>query len=147
MDGPHIVLCDQQRSRGVQHVGSGAPILDHSRRRRIDNGSIGGDHPGEKQFGDHLDDARSADADNLDFGGGRSRDKAWVVGPQFAADHFEPRLQRVPVDADPLDGPNRGPLPARNLGSLERRTGGARRGEEPVTVAENDLGVGTDVDE
>ena len=53
----------------------------------------------------------------------------------------------VAVDADALDGARRGALAAADLGALERRPGRARRGEQPVAVAEHDLGVRADVDD
>ena len=62
-----------------------------------------------------------------------------------AADDPEPRLERDRVDPHPLDGARRGALPGADLGALERRAGGARRGEEPVPVAEHELRVGADV--
>ena len=60
---------------------------------------------------------------------------------------LQPRLQRDRIDAHPLDRPGRRPLPAADLGALERRSGRARRRELASGVAEHDLGVGADVDE
>ena len=59
----------------------------------------------------------------------------------------DPRLERLRVDADPLDRAGRRPLAAADLRALERRAGRARRGEQPLAVAEHDLGVGADVDD
>ena len=72
--------------------------------------------------------------------------EARLVRPARRADDPEPRLERRPVDPDPLDRAGRGALAAADLGALEGRPGRARRGEEPALVAEDDLGVGADVD-
>ena len=72
---------------------------------------------------------------------------ARVVGPHVDADHLEARFERERVDPDALDRAGRGALAAADLRALERRPGGAGRGELAVRVAEHDLGVGADVDE
>ena len=51
------------------------------------------------------------------------------------------------IDAHALDGAGRGALAAGDLRALEGRAGRARAGEQPLAVAEHDLGVGADVDE
>ena len=61
------------------------------------------------------------------------------------ADDADPRLERLAVDADALDGAGRGALPAGDLGTLEGGAGRARCREQPVLVAEDDLGVRADV--
>ena len=59
----------------------------------------------------------------------------------------EARLERLLVDPDALDRARRRALTAADLRALERRAGRARRGEQPVAVAEHDLGVRPDVDD
>ena len=73
--------------------------------------------------------------------------EARLVRPEIAADHLEARLQRRAVDAHALDGAGRGALAARHLRALEGRAGRRRAGEQPLAVAEHDLGVGADIDE
>ena len=63
------------------------------------------------------------------------------------ADHLDPGVAASRDRCAPLHGAGRRPLPAADLGALERRTGRARRGELAVPVAEHDLGVGADVDD
>ena len=91
-----------------------------------------------------LDDARPADAGDADGLDGFL--EARLVRPQLAADDLDARHQGVAVDPHPLDGARRRALPVRDLRPLERGSGGARRGDEPVPGAEHDLGVGADVD-
>ena len=79
--------------------------------------------------------------------GGRCAVEPGLVRPAVAADHLDAGLERVPVDAHPLDGARRRPLPARDLRAFERGAGRARRGEQPLPLAEHDLGVRADVDE
>ena len=52
----------------------------------------------------------------------------------------------VPVDPHPLDRARRRPLAAGDLRALEGRAGRRRAGQQPVAVAEHDLGIGADVD-
>ncbi len=101
--------------------------------------------PGEVHLADHLDDAGTADARDVEVLGGRG--EAGLVAPQVAADHLEAGLERVAVDAHSLDGAGRGALAAAELRALERRAGGAGGGELAMLVADDDLGVGADVDE
>ena len=58
-----------------------------------------------------LDDARAADAGDVELGSDVG--EARLVGPQIAADHLEPRLERVAVDPHPLDRPGGRALAAR----------------------------------
>ena len=51
------------------------------------------------------------------------------------------------VDAHALDRARRGALAAGDLRALERRAGRRRAGEQPLAIAEHDLGVGADVDQ
>ena len=62
-------------------------------------------------------------------------------------DHADARLERLGVDPHALDRAGRRPLAAADLRALERGAGGARRSEQPVAVAEHDLGVRADVDD
>ena len=73
--------------------------------------------------------------------------EAGLVRPQLGADDPEPRLEGRPVDPHALDRAGRRPLAAADLGALEGRAGRARGGEQPVAVAEDDLGVRADVDD
>ena len=73
--------------------------------------------------------------------------EARLVRPEVAADHLEARLERLAIDAHALDRAGRGALAAGNLRALERRAGRRRAGEQPLAIAEHDLGVGADVDE
>ena len=69
------------------------------------------------------------------------------VGPEVAADDLDLSLQRVPVDAYPLDRAGRRALAGFDLRALEGRAGGRRRGQQPLPVAEHDLGIGADIDD
>ena len=100
---------------------------------------------GEVHLGDRLDDARAADAG--DAGRGGRFGEARLVRPEIAADHLEARLERLAVDAHALDGAGRGALAGGDLRALEGRAGRRGAGEQPLAVAEHDLGVGADVDE
>ena len=51
------------------------------------------------------------------------------------------------IDAHALDRARRGALAAADLRAFERGSGRARAGEQPAAVAEDDLGVGADVDQ
>ncbi len=70
-----------------------------------------------------------------------------LVGPDLAADRAVPQLERLGVDPNALDRARRGALPARDLRALERRSGRAGRGQQPVAVAKHDLGVRAHVDD
>ncbi len=78
---------------------------------------------------------------------GRRRGEARIVRPQVAADHLEARLERRGIDAHALDGAGRRALAAADLRALEGGAGRARAGEQPLAVAEHDLGIGADVDQ
>ena len=73
--------------------------------------------------------------------------EARLVGPEIAADHLELRLERHAVDAHALDRARRRALAAGNLRALEGRAGRRGAGEQPLAIAEHDLGVGADVDQ
>jgi len=100
---------------------------------------------GEIQLGNDLDDAGSADPG--DAGRGSGLCKSRLVRPQVAADHLDSRLECRGIDTDALDRARRSALAAADLRTLERRPCGARAGEQPVAVAEDDLGVGADIDD
>ncbi len=150
LDGAHVVLGDRQLDlvRAVQHVAEGAVVGDDVRAGRrcfAANDALRIDHTRQEHLADHFDDARAADAaDRQVLGGGG---EAGLVAPQIAADHLESWRQRGSVDAHPLDGTSSCSLTARDLGTLEGRAGGARRGELALRAAEHDLGIGADVDE
>ena len=103
------------------------------------------DDAGQKHLADRLDDAGAADAGDADVG--RRLGEFRLVGPLVAADHLHLRLERHRIDPDALDRARRGALAAGNLRALEGRAG--RRGgrDQPILVAEHDLGVGADVDQ
>ena len=61
--------------------------------------------------------------------------EARIVGPQLGADDAEARLERFPVDPDALDRARRGPLPGRDLGTLESRPGDGSVFEIDLPVA------------
>ena len=61
--------------------------------------AVGGDHAREEELRDRLDDAAAGDP------GDRGRVEARLVAPPIVADHPEPRLQRLAIDADALDRP------------------------------------------
>ena len=147
LDGAHVVLGDAQRgstvARLVQHVGEDAAVLDDPRRargQRAVDGAVGVEHPGQEQLGDDLDDPGAAHAG--DAGRWQVLLEPVLVRPAIAADHADAGLERVAVDPHPLDGARRRPLPARDLRALERGAGRAGRGEQPLPLAEHDLGVG-----
>ena len=62
-------------------------------------------------------------------------------------DHAEARLQRFGTDADALDGARRGALAGGNLRAFEGRAGRRRGGKHAVAVADDDLGVCSDIDD
>ena len=57
------------------------------------------------------------------------------------------RFKRVLVDSYPLDSTLGGPLTMADLRSLKCGSRRARCRQDPVCVSENNLGVGTDVNE
>ena len=120
---------DPRRSRGKGAV-------DHA---------VGGDDAGKEHFRDRLDDAGAADAG--DAGRCNCGLEARLVRPEIAADHLVLRLERFPVDPQALDRARRGALARGDLRALEGRPGRRGTGDQPPAVAENDLGVGADVDE
>ena len=73
--------------------------------------------------------------------------KGGVVGPGVGADDAEAGLLRHRVDLDALDGTGRGALAGGDSGALEGGAGRGGAGEDAGGVAEEDLGVGTDVDD
>ncbi len=73
--------------------------------------------------------------------------EARLVRPEIAADHFELGLERRAVDAHALDRARRRALAAGDLRPLERGAGRRGAGEQPLAIAEHDLGVGADVDQ
>ena len=118
---------------------------DARRQGAIDDAVLG-DDAREVQLGDDLDDPRAADpGDARDLGRRDRLGEVRRIGPRLDADDPEPRLERRPVDAHAFDGARRRALAAADLGALERRTGRARRRQQPALVAEDDLGVRADV--
>jgi hypothetical protein len=60
----------------------------------------------------------------------------------------EPQSPVTPVaavDPDPLDGARRGALARGELRALEGGAGGRGAGEDAVSVAEHDFGIGADI--
>ena len=105
----------------------------------------GGNDPGQIELRDRLDDSGAADAGDAEARGRLG--EAWRVRPEIAADHLETGLEGVPVDAHPLDRAGGGALAAGDLRALEGRPGRRRGGEQPLAIAEHDLGVGADIDD
>ena len=149
LDGPHVRLMDDEPWRPfVQHVGEGAAgRLDAGgpRGQRSVDDAVGRDDPGQIEFRDRLDDSRAADAGDAEALGRLG--EARRVRPEVAADHLEAGLERLPVDAHPLDRAGGGALAAGDLRALEGRPCRRRGGDEPFALAEYDLGVGADVDD
>ena len=147
LDGAHVVLRDEDARRAlVEHVAEGAAVGDDARRpggqAAVDD-AVGRDDAGQVELGDDLDDARPADAGHAALR--RRLREAGLVRPEVRADDPEARLERLAVDAHPLDGAGRGPLAGADLGALEGRTGRAGCRQQPAGVAEHDLGVRADV--
>jgi hypothetical protein len=63
------------------------------------------------------------------------------------ADDLEARLLRFGVDLDPFDGAGGGALAGADLRALEGRAGGRGAGEHALGVAQQDLGIGADIDD
>ena len=151
LDRPHVVLGHDDPRRAlalalVEDVRERPAVRDDPRRARRErpvDDPVGRDDAGQEHLGDDLDDARPADAGHAEPA--HDALEARLVRPARRADDPEARLERLPVDADPLDRARRGPLAAADLGALEGRAGGARGGQQPVLVAEDDLGVRADV--
>ena len=70
-----------------------------------------------------------------------------VIGPQVAADHLEFRFERVAIDAHTLDRAGCRALARTDLCAFERRSGRARRGQQALAIADQNLGVRADVDD
>ena len=143
LDGAHVALGDEDVV--VQAVGVGAALRDHA----VGAGLLGGadeaggvDEAGGAHLGDRLDDAGAADA-----GDAGVRREAGVVGPGVDADDAVAGLLRHRVDLDALDGAGGGALAGGDLRALEGGAGGGGAGEDAGPVAEQDLGVGADVDD
>jgi hypothetical protein len=148
LDGAHVVLGDGETHtvRLVHDVAEGAAVLDDAIGALGEvalHDAVGVDDAGQIHLADHLDDARPADARDVERL--RALLEAGLVAPQVATDDLEPCDQRLAVDADPLDGTCRRALPAAQLGALERRSRGAAGGELACAVADDDLGVGAHV--
>ena len=139
----HVALGEEDRDAGrvlAAPVQDEHPLLaDLGQPRREPGKPLGGvlvgdeapgvvEQAGVDELGDRVDEARAAHPDRLDV-----------------ADHLE--VERVAVDLDALDRAVGGPHPAVDLGGLEGRTGGRRRGQHAVDRAQRDLAVGADVDE
>jgi hypothetical protein len=106
---------------------------------------VGGDDARQVQLADRLDHPGSADPGHVEVA--CRVGEAWIVGPQLAADHPDPWLERGAVDPNALDRAGGGTLAAGDLRALEGRPGRARRGEDPSSSTEHDLRVGADVDQ
>ena len=128
-----------------EDVREGAAVGDDPRRagreRAVDR-AVGREHAGEVELGDRLDDPRAADARHVRAGERRlvrpdrrcrSRGSAARASPgRSARARSRPGAARWPqlICAPSNAGPGR-----------------ARRREQPVAVAEHDLGVRADVDD
>ena len=123
-----------------KHAAVGDDARRASRERPVDR-AVGGEHAGEVELRDRLDDPRAADP-----GHARARE-AGLVRPRVGADHAEPRLERLRIDPDALDRARCRALAEGDLRALESGPGRARGREQPFAVAEHDLGVRADVDD
>ena len=112
------------------------PPVDHA---------VLGDHTSQEQLGDDLDDPRAADA--CDAGLRDPRREFRLVGPRVDTDDPDPRLKRLAIDPDALDGARRRSLTAGDLGAFESRSRGTRGRKKPAPVAQHDLGVRADIDD
>ena len=104
----------------------------------------GRNQPRQVHLRHRFDDARAAHAGYPDLGDDLV--EALLVRPQIAADDPEARRQGLGIDTHALDRAERGALAKADLRSFERGAGGAEAGEQALSVSENDLGVGADVD-
>ena len=131
-----------------QQIGMRASVQFQTRRpdlRGRADQALGIDDARHPHFGHCLDDARPADA--RDTAGLGRLGKAILVGPQLAADHAKARLLGDRVDLHTLDGTRRRALPGADLCPFERRPGGRGTGQQSLAVAQNDFGIGADVDD
>ena len=139
LDLPDVVLRDHELGlAGPEHVRE-CPSVRHyagraSGQRAVDR-PVRREHACQVELGDRLDDPGAAHARHVDVGESR------LVRPGVAPDRANARLERLRVDANPLDRPRRRSLAAGDLRALERRAGRARRGQQALAVAEHDLGV------
>ena len=121
-------------TRGVR--AASAPSID----------AVGGDDPGEVQLGDHLDDARAADAGDAGVAPWPRRIPARpTTGSQPITLNRGSSVSRSIRTRSIAPGAARWPqaiCAPSNAGPV-----GLRAGEQPLAVAEHDLGVGADVDE
>ena len=152
LNGTHIVLHNFQSwcaaACPVEFIGEGTPI---SLYPRVAHGKFAADRTvltddaGQVHLCEHLDDARTANP-----GHARHRHrvrKAGCIRPELTANHLEAGLQGVRVNAYPLNGARRGPLPATDLRPLKSRPGRARTGQQALPVAQHDFGIGTHIDQ
>ena len=150
LDRAHVGLQDAEfRLARVQQVGEGPAIgLDPGAagsERAIDD-AVAPEDAGEEHLGQGLDDAGAADAG--DAGPAGRLGEARVVRPEVGADHLEARLERQRDRSAPAR--SRPAPPAGRRRSARPRTPGPvgrGGGEQPMPVAEHDLGVGADVDD
>ena len=132
----------------MQHIRERAVVGDDAIAARRDapvDDAVLVDDAGEVHLRDDFDDAGAADA--RDAGLRRRVGESRVVRPEVAADHLVARLERHGIDAHALDRARRGALAAADLRAFERGPGRTRAGEQPVAIAEHDLGIGADVDQ
>ncbi|MNI70301.1 hypothetical protein D3C73_1261070 [compost metagenome] len=105
LDRPNVILrhCDPRRPV-MQQVGKGAAVFENTLAARgepaIDN-AILRDDPRKIHFGDHLDDAGTADSGHADLCCRFSKPR--LVRPRFDADHAETRFKRDRVDPHTFD--------------------------------------------
>ena len=142
LDRPRALACGTDLIRKCAAVALNARV---ARSQRAVDDAVVAYHACEIQLGQYLDDARAADAGYA--GCGDRLFEALFVGPPVAADHLEARLQRLWVDAHALDRAGRGALTAADLRALESGAGGAGASEQALVVAQDNFGVGADVDQ
>ena len=136
-----IVSCGSPSESTYENVRPSADDAGRARGERPVDRAVGGQDAREVELGDRLDDPGAADARHVRAREGR------LVRPGVVADHAVAGLERLGIDAHALDRAGRGPLAAADLRALEGRARRARGGEEPIAVAEHDLGVRADVDD
>ena len=133
----------------AQQIGEGAAVRQDARRfrgeRAVDDAVLG-DDAGQIHLGDHLDDARAADAGDAERlrPPRRSRARRTTCSTPMT---LKRGSSVSGIDAHALDGAGGGALAAGDLGAFEGRPGGRGGGEHAVAVSEHDLGVGADIDE
>ena len=146
LDGAHVILRDDDILGHA--IGECAAVFLDPRgaggNRAVDD-PVGRQDAGQIHLGQHLDDAGPADAG--DAGGFYRLVKAVFIRPLLDTDDAETGLQRVLVDADALDGTRRGALAGRNLRALECRTCRRGGGKHALAVADDNLGIGADIDD